>query len=317
MPDYPYIRELRAPVTPAQLRPLDPRCRVVQFDRPLSDDDFQRVAHFLRTYPDVALRIYGHDNCPCDLEFLRYFPFLRRLDVDVYDVQRIDGLAYLSADLCHFGFGQTRKTFSLDMLERFPALHSLYLDGHTKHIEIIGQLTALADLTLRSITLPNLAILLPLQQLASLDLKLGGTRDLTLLPNIGQLRYLELWMIRGLADLQAIAEMTHLQYLFLQALKPVTHLPSLAALHQLRRVHLETMKGLLDLTPVADAPALEELLVLDLPQLQPDAFRPFIGHPRLKHVTAGLGSMRKNARVAQLLGLPPVEGGKEDFAFVA
>jgi internalin A len=317
MPDYPYIRELRAPVTSVQLRPLDPRCRVVQFDRPLSDDDFQRVAHFMRMYPHVALRIYGHYDRPCDLEFLRYFPFLRRLDVDVYDLQSIDGLAYLSADLRHFGFGQTKKTFSLDILGRFTALHSLYLEGHTKHIEVIGQLTRLTDLTLRSITLPNLAILLPLRQLLSLDLKLGGTTDLSLLPNIGQLRYLELWLIRGLADLQAIADIATLQYLFLQALKHVTQLPSLAALHRLRRVHLETMKGLTDLTPVADAPSLKELLVLDLPQLQPDAFRPFIGHPRLKRVTAGLGSMRKNASVAQLLGLPPVEDGKEDFAFVA
>jgi hypothetical protein len=107
------------------------------------------------------------------------------------------------------------------------------------------------------------------------------------------------------------------QAVFLQALKQVTRLPSLAALQRLRRVHLETMNGLTDLTPVADAPSLEELLVLGMPQLQPDTFRPFIGHPRFRRVMAGLGSMRKNACVAQLLGLPPSVGGTEDFEFVA
>jgi hypothetical protein len=43
------------------------------------------------------------------------------------------------------------------------------------------------SLTLRSITLPDLSLLLPLSQLRALDIKLGGTRDLTLLPQIGAL----------------------------------------------------------------------------------------------------------------------------------
>ena len=123
-------------------------------------------------------------------------------------------------------------------------------------------------------------------------------------------------MVRGLSDLQAVGKISTLQYLFLQALKQVDKLPSLGDLHLLRRMHLETMKGLTDLKPVADAPSLEELIVVDMPQLQPEVFAPFVGHPTLKHITAGLGSNRKNQMVEMLLRLPGVNRGKNDFDFI-
>ena len=62
-------------------------------------------------------------------------------------------------------------------------------------------MTSLEELTLGSITLPDLVLLLPLENLLALDIKLGGTSDLALLPRVGQLRYVELWMIKGLSDI--------------------------------------------------------------------------------------------------------------------
>src|SRR5262249_53654652 len=98
-----------------------------------------------------------------------------------------------------------------------------------------------------------------------------------------------------------------LEYLFLQALRNVQTLPSLARLPSLRRLHLETMKGLTDLRSVAEAPALEELLTIDMRQLAPEAFRPFVGHPSLRRLTVGLGSLRKNKVVTDLMRLPPAD----------
>ena len=69
--------------------------------------------------------------------------------------------------------------------------------------------------------MPDLSLLLPLTGLRSLDLKLGGTRDLGLLPRLGELRYLELWMIRGLTDITAVGRIPSLRALFLQALRQV------------------------------------------------------------------------------------------------
>jgi hypothetical protein len=181
----------------------------------------------------------------------------------------------------------------------------LYVEGPHRDYEAIAALTAIEDLTLRSVTLPDLSVLLPLDRLRSLDIKLGGTRDLALLPRIGGIQYLELWLIRGLNDVTAIADVETLQHLFLQALKQVTRLPSFARSTALRRVDLETMKGLTDLAPLAEAPSLEILNLGDMGHAGPEILRPFVGHPTLRAGTWGFGSGRKNFAAQDLLPLPP------------
>jgi hypothetical protein len=119
-------------------------------------------------------------------------------------------------------------------------------------------------------------------------------------------------MIRGLADLTPIASVRTLQFLFLQALRNVEALPSMARLHLLRRLRLQTMKGLTDLRVAAKAPALEELVALDMRHLEPEAFRPFRESRTLRKATVDLGSDRKNKAAADLLGLPTVD---EKFTF--
>jgi internalin A len=123
-------------------------------------------------------------------------------------------------------------------------------------------------------------------------------------------------MINGLEDLSMIAQLTTLQNLFLQALKNVTAMPSFRDLHVLRRVTFDTMKGITDLSPIADAPNLEELLIVAANHLNSDDFKPFVGHPKLRAATIGLGSTRKNEQVQKLLGLPKCEGFKSEFAYV-
>lgn len=56
------------------------------------------------------------------------------------------------------------------------------------------------------------------------------------------------------------------------------------------------------------------LLAKDMRHLQPEAFRVFVGHPRLKRATIGLGSDRKNRSVAAMLGLPSAEQ-RTEFQF--
>ncbi len=110
-----------------------------------------------------------------------------------------------------------------------------------------------------------------------------------------------------MSDVGGIGEMSDLQCLFLQTLKHVDSLPNLGKAAALRRVRLQTMKGIQDLRPLASAPALEELILDDMPQLQPDAFRPLIGLPRLRAVSARIG-IKKSDAVRTLLGLPEVDG---------
>jgi hypothetical protein len=191
-----------------------------------------------------------------------------------------------------------------DFLTGLPSLRKLYVVGPVRSIDPLARMATLEDLTLRSVTAPDLRPLTHLHALRSLDIKLGGLRDLSLLPEVGRLTYLELWQIRGLSDISSVAGLAALEELFLQSLRQVTALPDLSRCSALRRVHLETMKGLTDLTPLAAAPALEELLLVDAGHLQPDVLLPLVGHPTLRTARLGFGSLRKNAQAEALLGIP-------------
>ena len=115
--------------------------------------------------------------------------------------------------------------------------------------------------------------------------------------------------------MRSIAAVPTLQFLYLRELRNVTKLPSFAPLRALRRVDLETMKGLTNLRPVAKAPALEDLMVVGHSQLDPKAFRPFVGHPTLQRALVAIGSMKRNEAIEQLLGLPKANRDANDFVF--
>jgi immunity protein 26 of polymorphic toxin system len=301
-------RVIEAPLTDEMLRPSPTGRGVVQFRTQLTDDEFVRLADWMAQYPEMMLRVYGsYDGSIQDLEFLRFFPTLRRFDADALHsrIRSLDGLRHLPEDAEELAIGDTTPRQDLAILRRFRRLKSLWLEGHTRHIEVISELTALKRLSIRSITLPDLSLMLPLRSLRALEIKLGGTTDLRLLPRIGEVRYLELWLIRGLDDIAPIGRMGSLRSLFLQALKRVERLPDFSEASNLRRVHLMQMKGLRDLRPLTTAPALEELLLVEMPHLQPDDLRPLQAMPRLRAVTLGLGG-RKNDMAKAMLGLPPV-----------
>jgi hypothetical protein len=180
--DYPFIREVHSPISEKQLRPLDPRCEVVQFSSPLTESDLIKLSRFLVSYRDVPLRIYGHYGQTVDLSFLRHFPFLRGFQVNVYELTGLDGLEFLPDDLEFLALGQTKRRLSSKSLARFKKLKDVYIEGHTKDFSIISELTEIVYLTLRSISLVDLTPLLPLQRLRSLGLKLGGTKNLCIIP---------------------------------------------------------------------------------------------------------------------------------------
>ena len=302
-------------VTPSNVRAdlgsLDASVEVVQFSSSLTDKEYRLVAKALRKHPRARLRAYGsYDGSIKDLDFLRHFPDVRGFHADALynSLTEISGLAHLRPDLEFLSLGRTRKRLSLAPLDRFRNLKRLAVEGQTKDIEVIGNLRELRSITLRSISLPDLSLLLPLSELRVLDLKLGGTRNLALLPQIGRIEYLELWMVKGLADLSPVAEMAHLEFLFLQALRQVTTLPNMERLHALRRVWLETMKGVDDLAPLATAPALQHIGLVDMRHLQPEALEPLRGIPTLQTLIPGLGSKRKYSAAKTLIDLPEGHG---------
>ncbi len=273
MIDDPFFREIKSPINASQLRPLDRRCTRVQFCSPLTEKDFEKLSKFLVAYPHIELRMYGDFRRNCNLRFLKHFPFVRRLSLEAIYLPNFEGIENVSTELESLTIGETiSKGHSLQFLKRFSMLQTLEIQSHTKDLNIISEIKSLQDLTLRSITLPDLSLLLPLKSLLSLSVKLGGTNNIELLPSIGKLRFIKFWLVRGLADLTPIANVSTLQFLYLHALKNVEALPSLRPLRKLRRVNLIGMKGLNDLSSVASAPNLEELVAAEMPNLEPYSF---------------------------------------------
>lgn len=167
----------------------------MQFSQALTESDVRTLSDWIGQDPSVTLRACGsYDGSIRDLDFLRFFPSLHNFSGDAlhHSLESSEGLGYLPASATLLVLGQTKKKLSLKPLAGFTGLCRLYLEGQSKDIDAFSNLTSLRNLTLRSITLPDLTVLQPLTQLWALDLKLGGTRDLTLLPTIGQLDYLEL-----------------------------------------------------------------------------------------------------------------------------
>jgi hypothetical protein len=119
-------------------RPLEPHCKVIQFERPLTPSQLQKAGELVADRPDVQLYVYS-DASP-NLDFLRYFPSLRRLHLALYYLDDIAGFSHVAASLEDLTFGQTKQTFSLRFLLTMPHLKSLFLVHHKKHLPVVSDL---------------------------------------------------------------------------------------------------------------------------------------------------------------------------------
>jgi len=282
-------------------RPLEPDCGVIQFSQSLTPAQLQRAGDLIVGRPDVELYVYGRASK--DLDFLRHFQAVRRLHLALYELEDIAGFSHLRGGLEVLTFGETKKTFSLRFLTDFPRLAKLFLVRHKKDLETIRGLGDLTDLGLSGITLPDLALLLPLTRLRKLSILLGGTTNLALLPRLPALQDLFLMRITKLSDLGVLGVLRNLTTLRLDWMRNVTMLPSFAGLTRLDDVTLDTMRGLADLSPLAAAPALRRLSVSTMPQLTAESFRCFLGHPRLQELWAYTGKSRVNEQVKLMFPL--------------
>ena len=113
---------MSSPLTDEMLRPAPTGRGVVQFDRRLTDEDFRLLGEWFRAYPEMDLRAYGsYDHSITDLEFLRFFPTLRRFAADALwdSLTSLDGLRHLPSDLEELGIGATKVKLDLAVLSRF------------------------------------------------------------------------------------------------------------------------------------------------------------------------------------------------------
>lgn len=293
--------EVASPITSRQLAAINKGVGRVQTSTKLTQRDHLKLATRVRQFPDIYLRVYELFGTPeNDLDFLQYYKGLKHLSVDLHNLQSVDGLRHVADSLEYFDFGRTKKTISVEFLAQCECLKGLSLEEHASGTDAVSTLKNLEELILRSITLPDLEIIAALPKLWSLDIILGGTKNLAALSRLNSLKYLKLWMVKGLSDLSIISEITSLQEIFLSSLKKVPTIPSLRKLRKLRRVTLQNMKGISDLSPLLEAKSLEDLIVSRASHLMAEAFLPLQKHPSLKAIGFGLGSNKKNQAVAAM-----------------
>ncbi len=293
--DEAWLHFVKSPFALGRLPRKTPNTLVVIVSGEIEDADARRLREYTRRFRHVSIRIGlpGFPAWPCTLRFLRHFPDLQELTIR--DLGRCD-----EAELIHlpkslptlYLCGSSGRGMSLEFLMRLSKLRRLGLEQLSTDLDVVGRLKSLRELELRSITVRDLGFLLPHKGLRSLEIILGGTNQLDLMPKIGRLQHLALYKIYGLSDVSWLSRVKTLQFVDLQALRRVTSLPSLKPLLVLRRVRLDTMKGLFDLQSVAFAPQLEDLELWDMRHLTPAALQPFVGHPTLRAIDVHIGARR-------------------------
>jgi hypothetical protein len=286
---------------------------------------------FFAQRPDVELRVFGHHSTECDLGFasgmtnVRRFaadslrraknveaiagmPHLESLSLGIYELEDFGVLDRIPTTMTRLALGSTRsKKPSLASLDRFRSLRVLYLEGHSRSIEVLSELQELEDLTLRSITTRDLKYLAPLRNLWSLDIKLGGMRSFAGIEGKQSIKYLELWQVRELHHIDVVAALPGLQNLFLQSLPHVQMLPALSESKALRRAVIQNLKGLRDFSCLEGAPALEEFALVQGERQTPEQLLPVLRNPTVRRVSAHFGSDRRNREFSRLR----TEHGKE------
>lgn len=314
----------------------DPDIRVLQCSSAIEFDtwDLLNQGLFARR-PDIALRVYGFYGSVCDLSFVSRMhnvqrfsadcllkatgvqhisglPNLKELSIGIYNLDSFDFLEHVPSGITRLSLEATKsRKPSLAILSKFRSLRRLYIEGQQRDIEVLSELPELEDLTLRSITTPSLDYIANLPRLWSLDIKLGGTKNLSAIAEKESIKYLELWQIRGLDDVSVVSSLRGLQFLFLQSLKNVSRIPDLSRLAKLRRIYLDNLKGLKNVRAIFHAPALEEFIHISAQNIAPDTYRELMKMPSLKQVSVGFCSRRKTVEFNNLVD----RSGKTEYRY--
>ena len=328
--------QLKPNLTFADVQQLaaQPGLRILQTSSPVDRKTWELInEELLVIRPEVEIRVYGFHSLVCDLSFLSQLKNLRHfsadclhkassierlagleklesLSVGIYALENFDFLREITAGLRELALATTKsKKPRLDELGRFHSLQRLYLEGQQRGIEVLSSLTTLERLTLRSISTNDLGYLERLDRIWSLEVKLGGIRDLSALEGKNCLKYLELWQIRGLRDLSLISSLSGLQYVFLHALRNVIAIPDLSRLLKLRRLSLENMKALVDVSALWSSPSLTEFIHVSANNMQPEQYEGIGKISTLERVLVGFGSKKKNQQFEATM----LRAGKERF----
>lgn len=208
-------------------------------------------ASVLSALPDVRWLSVDCLTSIRNAEYLWQLPALERLSFDVYEFDRPDFLSGIPAErLTQLLLGETRKrNFDLAPLGQCKSLRSLFLQGHIRHIDTLGEATALEELRLGSIAAKqDLAFINEIRALKSLELLLGSRTNFDEVSH-PTLEILRLIRVRGLETLGGLQRFPLLKQLRIEDQAKLASI-SLAGL-QLRELALVNCKTLSEIEGLA------------------------------------------------------------------
>lgn len=312
--------EMLSPLTEENLKRVTPLTREIHFGTEFSEEDYERIAKTFDIAPNAVLKYWGIGG---NLDFLRNFPNVRRLNLGLW-YDSLEPLNLISNLVDLKISPEPVKGFSLESLKHFSNLQRLSIvgswEGGIKEIpefknsfSAVAQIPNLEVLFLHSVKLPGLDIFAKMPKLRSLTIVQSLIKELSGIGLAEGLLHLHLgYLLNKNVDFMHSAK--SLQYLSLDHLSGIEILPSLERLSNLRRVVLTSMKRLTNLSSIAQAPNLEDLVLDEEKYLKASDLECFAGHPSLKHVWTNMGSVRKDKAVGELLGLPRL-GARSRFEF--
>lgn len=199
---------------------------------------------------------------------------------------------------------------SLAPLARFRALRNLSLTATSagfRDVDVLGELHALRHLYLRSFKALDLSPLLRLPALQTLELSFGSRAGgLSVLAGVPTLRWLKVECCREPDALAGLGDVRSVEFLDVDECPQVVAFPDLSRLDALRYAHVGTMKRLADVSGLASAPNLAQVLLTAMPQATPEWLAPLTGHRGIRRMSVGTGTDLGNGLAKEAHGLPDV-----------
>jgi len=279
-------------------RPLHASCVRISIQKPTAETQLLRVAELWNGRRDVELRLLGY--AAEDLEFLRYFSGLEKLNLQVPVIKDITGLRHVADSLKEFTLASTTRPVSLKSVAACTRLEVLHIQNQTKDFAALRSLQNLSYLGIPGISLPDLSAIQPFERLRSLFLGFCKPIDLGLIGHFAQLEAIKIVKMNNLHDLAALRLARNLKRIELAWLPHVASFPTLSELNRLDEFEVESMKSLREIDSIAAAPAIRYLALWDCKSLTPDSFKCLLGHPTLKHLNYGVGRLKDNKAIATM-----------------
>ena len=282
----------------------------------LSEVDCGVVNAFLETNPDQTLRIYKQQDTAWDfnLQFIASLPALRHLWL-VADAGDLNNLEVLR------GLPQELKSLILDTVARYsdkaldkPKTHvevlsclreleDLTVCGKLTDVDFLASMTALRTLALWRNKLKSLCGIGSAPGLEHLVLKSPGPRSVGPLSHLQRLKSLEVWDQRNLCDLNELAALPSLARLWLLSCSNDLPIPSLHGFQSLRVLVLHSNSMLENLASIAQAPALQCLVLSNSPVFYSvESLKPLAGHPTLRELRICSNNDRLKQSIADRYG---------------